>query len=237
MQMSFINPAKSIVIGDDSGIGGDCLLFGHTSWLSHFEGYPVEFEPIEIGRSVSIAWRVFLLPGTKIGDGAVIGANSLVHRTIPPRCLAVGFPARVVSKAPDFPKELNDQDKVSILNKIVKDMIGYFNGYGILCDSQNSHEIAITTFRKTLWGKKNVSWKLRILTDRLSESDADFSSYSCDALVSLWEIPDPARTILNKNSIFWIDIESKERTSAENDLGEEVVQFLKRYGVRLYRVD
>ena len=104
MQMSFINPAKSIVIGDDSGIGGHCLIFGHTTWLSEFEGYPVEFKPIEIGKSVSVAWRVFLLPGTKIGDGAVVGANSLVHRTIPPRCLAMGFPARVVSKFPDFPR-------------------------------------------------------------------------------------------------------------------------------------
>ena len=58
MQMTFINPAKGITIGDDTGIGGDSLVFGHTSWLSQFEGYPVQFEPIEIGNSVSIAWRV-----------------------------------------------------------------------------------------------------------------------------------------------------------------------------------
>ena len=100
MQMSFINPAKSIVIGNDTGIGGDCLMFGHSSWLSNFEGYDVEFNDIIIGNSVSLAWRVFVLPGTRIGDGSVIGANSLVHRTIPPKSLAVGFPARVVSKAP-----------------------------------------------------------------------------------------------------------------------------------------
>ena len=74
MQLSFINPARSIIVGDDTGIGGHCLLFGHTSWLSAFEGYPVEFDSIEIGNSVSIAWRVFILPGTKIGDGAVSSA-------------------------------------------------------------------------------------------------------------------------------------------------------------------
>ena len=54
----FHQPTKSITIGDDTGIGGDSLLFGHTSWLSRFEGYPVDFRPIEIGNSVSIAWRV-----------------------------------------------------------------------------------------------------------------------------------------------------------------------------------
>ncbi|MBK8274347.1 MAG: hypothetical protein IPK92_00555 [Nitrospira sp.] len=53
MQMSFINPARSIVVGDDSGIGGHCLIFGHNSFLSAFEGYGVDFEPIEIGHSVS----------------------------------------------------------------------------------------------------------------------------------------------------------------------------------------
>src|SRR4030043_2111994 len=60
MQMSFINPSKSITIGDDTGIGGHCLIFGHNSWLSQFEGYPVNFAPIEIGRSVSLAWRGFV---------------------------------------------------------------------------------------------------------------------------------------------------------------------------------
>ena len=37
MQMTFINPAKSVVVGDDSGIGGHCLIFGHASWQSVFE--------------------------------------------------------------------------------------------------------------------------------------------------------------------------------------------------------
>src|SRR5262245_37001218 len=116
MQMTFINPTRTIRIGDDTGIGGDCLLFGHSSWLSKFEGYPVEFDSIEIGNSVSLAWRVFVLPGTKIGDGAVIGANSLVRGEIPSRCLAVGFPARVVSKEPEFPRTLSTAEREAILN-------------------------------------------------------------------------------------------------------------------------
>ena len=106
MQMCYINPCRSITIGDDSGVGVDCLLIGHSSWLSKFEGYPVDFQPIVIGNSVALAWRVTVLPGTNIGEGAVIGANSLVKETIPPRCLAVGFPARVIAKAPYFPRKV-----------------------------------------------------------------------------------------------------------------------------------
>jgi acetyltransferase-like isoleucine patch superfamily enzyme len=136
MQMSFINPARSITIGDDSGIGGDCLLFGHTSWLSQLEGYKVDFEPIEIGKSVSLSWRVFVLPGAKIGDGAVIGANSLVSHAIPPRCLAIGYPARVVSKFPDFPKDLTGEEKAGLFENMVREMILFFQGSGLQCEGQ-----------------------------------------------------------------------------------------------------
>ena len=136
MQMTFINPTKSITIGDDTGIGGDCLIFGHSSWLSTFEGYPVDFRPIEIGSSVSLSWRVFVLAGAKIGDGAVIGANSLVNHTIPPRCLAVGFPARVVAKAPYFPRTVAESEKPGMLRDILSEMVTYLRGFGLACDDQ-----------------------------------------------------------------------------------------------------
>src|SRR5580698_3689415 len=100
MQMSFLNPARSIVMGDETGIGGHCLIFGHSSWLNQFEGYAVDFAPIEIGSNVGLAWRTFVLPGAKIGDGTMVGANSVVSGTLPPRSMAVGFPARVVSGPP-----------------------------------------------------------------------------------------------------------------------------------------
>ena len=139
MQMSYINPCRSITIGDDSGVGVDCLLIGHSSWGSRFEGYPVEFQPITIGNSVALAWRVTVLPGTKIGDGAVIGSNSLVKETIPPRCLAVGFPARVVAKAPYFPRSLSSAEKAEVLRGIVQEMAGYLQGFGFACELQPNH--------------------------------------------------------------------------------------------------
>lgn len=45
------------------------------------------------------AWlgaRVIVLPGVEIGESAAIGAGSIVTNSIPPRCLAVGNPARVI---------------------------------------------------------------------------------------------------------------------------------------------
>jgi acetyltransferase-like isoleucine patch superfamily enzyme len=41
-----------------------------------------------------------IMPGVTIGDGAVVGANSLVTKSIPPYTIATGMPARVVKEVP-----------------------------------------------------------------------------------------------------------------------------------------
>ena len=235
MQMSFINPARSIRIGDDTGIGGHSLIFGHSSWLSQFEGYPVEFEPIEIGNSVSLAWRVFVLPGTKIGDGAVIGANSLVHRTIPPKCLAVGFPARVVSKYPEFPQEISGEKKGEILQNILKEMMDFFNKSGLDC-VPTGRGIEVRNKNRSWMGERAKIWRLQVLYEQTEEQSPIELAEGVHVLLSLNKIPESLREICQAKKIMWIDIEKKEQSKYWNDLGEEVLLFLKRYGVRFIRV-
>ena len=41
------------------------------------------------------------MPNVKIGDGAIIGANSVVTHDIPEYCVAVGSPAKVVKRITD----------------------------------------------------------------------------------------------------------------------------------------
>lgn len=50
----------------------------------------------EIGNDVWIGTDAIILRGVKIGDGAVIGANSLVNKDIPAFAVAVGSPARII---------------------------------------------------------------------------------------------------------------------------------------------
>lgn len=232
MQMTFINPARSVVIGDDSGVGGDSLIFGHTSWLSRFEGYPVEFEPVEIGHSVSLSWRVFVLPGSRIGDGAVVGANSLVRGTIPPRCLAVGFPARVVSRAPEFPSEVTADQRVGIFREILGDMAGYFRSAGLEC-REASGVWQVSRPRRSAWRRRRGPW--RLVTAESDPEGAIAAAGSPDVFLSLVGIPAPVRRRLDAARVMWIEIEGKARSVNSNDLGEEVALFLKRYGVRTLR--
>lgn len=236
MQMTFINPARSVIVGDDSGIGGYCLIFGHTSWLSQFEGYPVEFAPIEIGNSVSLAWRVFVLPGSKVGDGAVVGANSVVSKTIPPRCLAVGYPARVVSKAPHFPVDVSDEQRLTMFRNIVDEMIRFFNGSGLVCERE-ANRYRISRPRRRFFERSRGPWSLEVFEASSSEVEAavDHLPPGTDVFLSLNEIPSDMRQRLESQSAMWIEVAKKEQSSESNDLGDEVSLFLKRYGVRTLR--
>lgn len=57
---------------------------------------PLSSQPVHIGCNVWIGEQVCILPGVTIGDGAIVGANSVVTRDIPPNSIAVGNPARVI---------------------------------------------------------------------------------------------------------------------------------------------
>ncbi|MHC6229966.1 CatB-related O-acetyltransferase [Arthrobacter sp. MMS24-T111] len=60
------------------------------------DGYPSSPGNINVGSDVWIGARTLVLAGVNIGDGAVIGAGSLVSRDVPPYSICVGQPARPV---------------------------------------------------------------------------------------------------------------------------------------------
>lgn len=51
---------------------------------------------VVIGNNVWLGDKVTILPGIHIGDGAVIGANSVVTKNIPAYAVACGNPARII---------------------------------------------------------------------------------------------------------------------------------------------
>jgi len=61
----------------------------------HYQGGR-ERKPVHIGDDVWIGANCIILPGVTIGDGAVIGAGSVVTRSVPSLAVAAGNPARVI---------------------------------------------------------------------------------------------------------------------------------------------
>jgi len=56
------------------------------------------YKEVTIGSNVWIGDGVIVLPGAKIGNGTVIGANSVVNGEIPENVIAVGSPCKVVRR-------------------------------------------------------------------------------------------------------------------------------------------
>ena len=57
---------------------------------------PLHARPVAIGANVWIGENVCVLPGVSIGDGAIINANAVVTKDVPPASIVAGIPARVV---------------------------------------------------------------------------------------------------------------------------------------------
>jgi acetyltransferase-like isoleucine patch superfamily enzyme len=222
LQMTNINPTKPVVIGDDTGIGGHCLIFTHGAWLSNLEGYPVTYEPVTLGNSVWLPWRVFLMPGTTIGDGSVIGANSLVSGTIPPFSLAVGSPAKVIRSAPDFPKHLSDADRAVL----VREMVAEFDRF-VADDRVNVAEDG--TVRTYTHGAR--SWRLHWVRGDTPAPAAEAG----DTVLSERALGDQETAGYRARRVYWLDLGAKERSADGSPLTEELALFLGRYGIRLRR--
>ncbi len=101
-----ISAQRSVTIGDNVLIGNlsvisDTAFPGAGDRLSPQDDPPLG---IEIGDDVWLAARVTVLPGARIGRGAVIGAGSVVRGTIPPGTMAMGNPARPLVRLAAAPK-------------------------------------------------------------------------------------------------------------------------------------
>jgi acetyltransferase-like isoleucine patch superfamily enzyme len=220
MQMSFLNPTKPLVIGDDSGIGGHCLIFTHGSWLNVLDGYPVTFASVSIGKSVWLPWRVFVLPGSKIGDGSVIGADSLVQGEIPPLSLAVGMPAKVIRTTPDFPRSISHEQRAKVVAEIMSEFNRFVTAQGVEVQPNGHYWVNGRGFRLV---RRNESSSLPAVLDRTT------------VVLTEVALDSGERERLRADHVSWLDLDGRTRSKDGNALCEELALFLSRYGIRLAR--
>jgi len=90
----FIDHGMGVVIGETAEVGDGCTIYqgvtlGGTS-LQHTKRHPT------LGRDVTVGSGAAILGAITVGDGARIGANSVVVKDVPPNATVVGIPGRVV---------------------------------------------------------------------------------------------------------------------------------------------
>jgi len=121
----FANP-ENISIGDRSNINRNCMIWagekskivigkdcltgpGVTIIASRYNvkgknlirSYPADERDIIIGNDVWLGANVVVLPGVKIGDGAIVGAGSVVTKDVESYTVVTGIPARELKKRQD----------------------------------------------------------------------------------------------------------------------------------------
>jgi acetyltransferase-like isoleucine patch superfamily enzyme len=99
---TFVNYGCSFAATQRVQIGADCLFGPYVNItdndfhdLSDRTRLP-EAQPVLIGDQVWIGTRAIILPGVTVGDGAVIGAGSVVTKDVPPGGVVAGNPARLL---------------------------------------------------------------------------------------------------------------------------------------------
>lgn len=90
-----------VVLGDDVTVGPRAMITAANYRFN--DGQPVRANAMDekeiiIGDDVWIGAYAIILPGARIGTGAVIGAGSVVTGEVPAWAIAVGVPARVVGQ-------------------------------------------------------------------------------------------------------------------------------------------
>lgn len=113
----FIDHGMGVVIGETTHIGDDCTLYhgvtlGGTSWRKG-KRHPT------LGNNVVIGAGAKVLGPIDIGDGARIGSNAVVLKSVPKNTTVVGVPGRLVS-APAEP----DEKRQAIAKKMGFDAYG-----------------------------------------------------------------------------------------------------------------
>lgn len=94
-----IDCTLEVHIGDYCAISDNVQILDSDFHTIIHEGKTSEkSKPIHIGNHVWIGRSAIILKGVTIGDGAIVGAGSVVTRDVPPRCLVAGNPARVIKE-------------------------------------------------------------------------------------------------------------------------------------------
>lgn len=112
---TIIDAATSIQIGDDVLVGFNVLIADHDShslkfeerkndvrdWIRGMKDWThVKRSPVRIEDKAWVGAHSIILKGVAVGEGAVVGAGSVVTNDVPPYTIVAGNPAKKIGEVP-----------------------------------------------------------------------------------------------------------------------------------------
>lgn len=226
-QSCVINTSDSVKIGKESAIGGGTKIFTHSSWQSILNGYPCTYSPVVIGDNVWVGWDVFVMPGVTIEQGALITTGSVVTHNTPQKCIVSGNPAKVVIPSPLFPRGILNDEKKEIMLKLFMEFTEHLKHYNIgSVLTQNDSLISISINKN---GKQSFAVLLINTNFQCVNSLSDN-----DVLIIFEPLDKTSYEEFVSNGMMILDLSNDTRWNS-NDLGEELVEYFLKYGIKFAR--
>lgn len=116
----YIGDGQNVIIGENCQInenvflqgvqiGDNVMIAANVSIISNMHKHDrtdipmimqgkIKHKTVVIGNDVWIGRNAIILPGIRIGDGAIVGAGAVVTKNVPEYCIVAGVPARIIKK-------------------------------------------------------------------------------------------------------------------------------------------
>lgn len=95
----FLDGRAKLSIGKQCDFASEVMVYNSEHDLSD-PVFTATEEPVVIGDYVFVGPRAIILPGVKIGDGAIIAAGAVVTKDVPEKSIVGGVPAKVIGDRP-----------------------------------------------------------------------------------------------------------------------------------------
>ncbi len=108
-----LDASESITIGDHVLLAPGVFITDHSHNIAteeHIGSQGCTADPVVIEDDVWIGVNSIVLPGVRIGTGAIVGAGAVVSRDVPANAIVAGVPARLLRFRTDVTSDRGESD-------------------------------------------------------------------------------------------------------------------------------